>query len=181
LVRLARAQTVLVTATSSRRKSIMKLPYVVLAAAVLAAGLLGGCTAGESESPCTATTSCAGESADPSDGTTGSGSPELLPAGQATMLTDIIEQASFTKYVSSSSWNDDVIQVGAWADTTTQNDRLTLCNAIVAAVRPTGQVKRVTVTAFQTSPSAAPQATAGGTANPLVIWLSPEANCKVDA
>ena len=158
----------------------MKLPSVLWVSAVVAAGLLGGCTAGESESPCT-TTSCAAASTDPSDGTTGSGSPELSPAGQATMLEDIIKQASFTKDVSSRSWNGTVIQVGAWADTTTQDDRLSLCDAIATAIRPTGLVNRVAVTAFQTSPSADPQVAASAAANPMVIWLSPEATCKVGA
>jgi hypothetical protein len=97
------------------------------------------------------------------------------------MLEDIIEQASFTKDVSSRSWNGTVIQVGAWADTTTQDDRLSLCDAIATAIRPTGLVDRVAVTAFQTSPSADPQVAASTAANPMVIWLSPEATCKVGA
>ncbi|GAB1689684.1 hypothetical protein KRM28CT15_14870 [Krasilnikovia sp. M28-CT-15] len=154
----------------------MKLPYAVLASAGLAAGVLGGCTAGESESPCTGTTSCAAVSPKPSDGT----SPELSAAGRVSMLEDILNEAEFGKDVSSRSWNGTVIQVGVWTDTTTQDDRLSLCDAIVTAIRPTGLVDRVTVSAFQTSPSAGLQAATSAAANPLVIWLSPEANCKVD-
>ncbi|RZU51309.1 hypothetical protein EV385_3123 [Krasilnikovia cinnamomea] len=96
------------------------------------------------------------------------------------MLEGILNEAEFGKDVSSRSWNGTVIQVGVWADTTTQDDRLSLCDAIVTAIRPTGLVDRVTVSAFQTSPSAGRQAATSVAANPLVIWLSPEANCKVD-
>ncbi|MEV8505052.1 hypothetical protein AB0368_09515 [Actinoplanes sp. NPDC051475] len=112
----------------------------------------------------------------PSDGT----SPELSAAGRVSMLEDIINEAESSQDVSSRSWNGTVIQVGVWADTTTQADRLSLCDAIVTAIRPTGLVDRVTVSALQTSPSAGFQAGSSAAANPLVIWLSPKAHCKVD-